>query len=146
MMKKKLIMAISAAVLAVAAITVLIVVLLGNNGGSPSGNKVEGPETGVYYFDAKYDEYTLTLNGGDMFTLVVKGEISFGSYTLTDGVLTLDFNEDGKENASAMLADGVVTLTYGDASMRLLKKVNYTVTFELLDSTGKKVAEQKISF
>lgn len=93
-------------------------------------SQVEHPETGVYYFDAGIDEYTLTLNADGSFALIVKGNSYPGLYTLTDGNLTLDFTAEGKETVTATLADNVVSLTYDGAAYRMLKKVNYTVTFE----------------
>ncbi len=96
----------------------------------PDPEKTEWPEAGVYYFDAGNDEYTLTLNVGDTFALIVKGESASGSYTLEGEKLTLDFNAESKENVSATLADNVITMTYEGASMRMLKKLNYTVSFE----------------
>lgn len=131
--RKKLIIAIVAALLVLAAaVTVTLVLVLGgkdgDDGSQGSGN--EWSEAGVYYFDAKYDEYTLTLNPGGTFALVIKGEIGFGSYSLKDGALTLDFSEEGKADAIASLTDGVVTLDYNGTYFRLLKKVGYTVSFE----------------
>ena len=42
-------------------------------GGEPTGDSqtdlTEGPETGVYYFDAPEGEYLITLSGGNRFTL-----------------------------------------------------------------------------
>lgn len=129
MTKKKLVILIVAIALFVAAaLTTTLILVLGGDDSTPS-NKNDWPETGVYYYDAKYDEYTLTLNSGDKFVLLVKGEISFGSYTLSDGKLTLDFDEESKENIDASLADGVISLSYGGSSMRFLKKVNYTFSF-----------------
>lgn len=91
--------------------------------------KTEWPEAGVYYFSAATDEYTLTLNVGDTFSLYVKGESLAGSYTLSDKNLVLDFNKDGKENVTATYEGSVISLTYDGAAMRMLKKVSYTVTF-----------------
>ena len=130
MTRKKLIITIAASVLAVAVACVLAIVLLGNGNDDPAGGKTEWPEAGIYYFDAKYDEYTLTLNEGDTFNLFVKGEFTTGSYTLDGSTLTLDFKAEGKPNVQATLQDGVVTLNYGGTSMRMLKKMNYTVSFE----------------
>lgn len=91
--------------------------------------KTEWPEAGVYYFDSVVDEYTLTLNVGDTFSLYVKGESLSGSYTLTGKDLVLDFSKDGKENVTAIYEDNVITLTYNGSAMRMLKKISYTVSF-----------------
>ncbi len=91
--------------------------------------KTEWPEAGVYYFDAVNDECTLTLNVGDTFSLYVKGEHQSGSYTLTDKTLELDFNKEGMANVTATYEGNVVTLTYNGSAMRMLRKVNYTVSF-----------------
>ena len=91
--------------------------------------KSEWPEAGVYYFDSVVDEYTLTLNVGDTFSLYVKGESLSGTYTLTDKDLVLDFNEDGKENVSATYEGNVILLNYNNSAMRMLKKISYTVSF-----------------
>ena len=122
----------SVVALAVIASAIILLVGIGNNGPS---NKDAYPEHGVYYFDAKYDEYTLTLGTGNAFVFIVKGEVESGYYTLTDGALTLRFDNDDKANAEATYADGVITVTYGDTSMRMLKKINYTVTFETSGGT-----------
>ncbi|MBE6633123.1 MAG: hypothetical protein E7620_02130 [Ruminococcaceae bacterium] len=92
--------------------------------------RTEWPEAGVYYFDAGNGESTLTLNAGGAFALYLKGEHSSGTYELNEGAITLDFSAEGKDNLSATLEDNVITLTYEDASMRFLKKVNYKVHFE----------------
>lgn len=105
--------------------------------------KTEWPEAGVYYYDSGNDEYTLTLNVGDTFALIVKGQSSSGAYTLgSDGKLTLDFSAEGKADATATLENEVITLTLDNATMRFLKKVNYTVKFETDD--GSEVADQTV--
>ncbi len=124
--RKKLIIAITASLIAVAAIVCVLVLLLGDGGQAPGDHS----ETGVYYFDARYDEYTLTLNAGSEFALIVKGEAEFGSYTLEGGSLTLDFVNEEKPNIVATIENNVITLNYGGSSMRFLKKINYTVSFE----------------
>lgn len=133
--KKKLLAIIGSAV-ALALVLALVIVLAvqcskedPNNPDVPP-SQAEHPETGVYYFDAGIDEYTLTLNADGSFALIVKGNSYPGLYTLTDGNLTLDFTAEGKETVTATLADNVVSLTYDGAAYRMLKKVNYTVTFE----------------
>ena len=80
MTRKKLIIGLVALLLVAAAVTcTLIFVLGGNDNDDPGlGDDANYPESGVYYFDAKYDEYTLTLNGGKKFNLIFKGELSSG--------------------------------------------------------------------
>lgn len=91
---------------------------------------VEWPNAGVYYFDAGANEDTLTLSVGGSFALIVKGESFSGTYTQSGETLTLDFAAEDKANATATVADGVITLTYEGATMRMLRKVTYTVSFE----------------
>ncbi len=104
--------------------------------------KTEWPEAGVYYFDDVNFENTLTLNVGDTFSLYVKGELSAGKYTLTDDKLVLDFNEASVSNVDATYEGNVVSLTYKGASMRFLKKINYTVSFNV--DGGSEVAAQTV--
>lgn len=115
-------------------------------GGSDQGNdepaKTAWPEAGVYYFDDVNYENTLTLNVGDTFSLYVKGELLAGKYTLTDNQLVLDFNAEGEDNVTATYEGNVITLTYKDASMRLLKKLNYSVSFNV--DGGNAVAAQTV--
>ncbi len=94
-------------------------------------SKTEWPEAGVYYYDSGIDEYTLTLNVGDTFALIIKGQSNSGSYTLdSDGKLTLDFAAEGKADASAIYDGDVISLTIENSTMRFYKKVNYTVKYE----------------
>ncbi len=86
-----------------------------------------GEEAGVYYFDAgDSGEYLLTLGGNRQYTLAVKSDAESGSYTLSDGTLTLTA---GSTTRTATLDGNVITLTYNDAQLRLLKKIYYTVTY-----------------
>lgn len=91
--------------------------------------KTDGPETGVYYYDASGEEYLITLNNVDKFAFVVKGENKSGTYTLTDGRLTLLFNGEEAVTLEATMSNDVITLTYDGSEMRFLKKIYYTVTF-----------------
>lgn len=92
--------------------------------------KEEGPETGVYYYDAGTEEYQIALNNGDAFTFLVMGENKTGTYTLTGETLELDFARAEDTDLTATLSGDVLTLTYEDVSMRFLKKIAYTVTFD----------------
>ena len=51
----------------------------------------EGQETGVYYFADGEQEYMLTLNSGNLFTIVGGNANRSGSYTIADGALTFSF-------------------------------------------------------
>lgn len=92
----------------------------------------EGPETGVYYYDVSLTEevYKIALNNGNQFTFLVMGENKTGTYTLTGETLVLDFAKDEDGELTATLADNILSLTYDNSSMRFLKEINYTVTFD----------------
>ena len=101
----------------------------GNKNTPPA--KTEWPEAGVYYYDSGIDEYTLTLNVGDTFALIIKGQSNSGAYTLdSDGKITLDFAQEGKADATAVYEGDAITLTIENATMRFYKKVNHTVKYE----------------
>ena len=127
--KKILMIALSALVVALA--VALVIVLIQPSAQGPNVDNSAHPEHGTYYFDAGSQEYTLTLNPGNRFTLYVKGGTESGAYTLTDKELTLDFTAEGVENIVASMENEVVTLTFNGATMRFLKKVTYTVNYEV---------------
>ena len=127
--KKILMIALSALVVALA--VALVIVLIQPSAQGPNVDNSAHPEHGTYYFDAGSQEYTLTLNPGNRFTLYVKGGTESGAYTLTDKELTLDFNAEGVENIVASMENEVVTLTFNGATMRFLKKITYTVNYEV---------------
>ena len=82
----------------------------------------EGPETGTYYLEDEFGENLLTLSGGEYFTFTYRGKDASGTYTLEDGVLTLDFNKDEDGEATGAFEDATVSITYNGASLRLLRK------------------------
>ena len=93
--------------------------------------KTAWPEAGVYYFDDVNYENLLTLNVGDTFSLLVKGTFHSGKYTLTDSVLVLDFNAEDKQDVTANYEGNVIAFEFEGAAMRFLKKINYTVSFNV---------------
>lgn len=91
---------------------------------------VEGPETGVYYYDAEGSEYTISLHDGNKIDLSVRDLKVSGTYTIgEDANFSLNFGETTLP-VSASYADEVITLTYENASMRFLRKIDYTVSFD----------------
>lgn len=102
----------------------------------------EGPETGTYYLEDEFGENLLTLSGGEYFTFTYRGKDASGTYTLEDGVLTLDFNKDEDGEATGAFEDATVSITYNGASLRLLRKKYYQVTFET--NGGSQVAAKAV--
>ena len=68
------------------------------------------------------------------------GEGHIGSYTLTDGTLTLT---DGEWTQTATYNnDETISISYNGLQMRMLRKITYTVTFE--SNGGSAVADQNV--
>lgn len=93
---------------------------------------VEGEEKGVY----SLEEMTLTLNGTGSFTLSQDGNLSSGTYTAKDGVITLTFGKTEDGTATCTLHDSILVLTMGSAEYRLYKQVKLTVTLSVGTSTS----------
>ncbi len=109
-------------------VTLLSVVIVAcNNTPKP---QTDLPGTGVYYYDATDGVYMISLNKGNTFTYLVRGDNKSGTYTLDGETLTLTFNEvkdQPKDNAIiAAYKDRVITYD----NMRFLEMVTYTVTFD----------------
>ena len=134
------------AMLAVALLLALALALVGCSGCGeetvdPDNNKpgdttvTEGPETGVYYFDAESGEYTIHLHSGNQFTLN-DGVARVGTYTVSGETISFTFTKESNGTATATLAGDVLTLTYGDKEIRFVKKTEYTVTFNANGGEG----------
>lgn len=91
----------------------------------------EGPETGVYYYDAAGDEYLITLNNADKVAFAVNGANKSGTYVLDGSTLKFTFYGENGDPLTATYAEGEITLTFGGETMRFLKKIKYTVSFDV---------------
>lgn len=109
-----------------------------------------GEEKGTYYLDVNGDEYTITLNDGEIANIQFGSENKSAKYTLEGEVLTIIPN-DG-EAISATYKNGEITLGVNGEEKVFLKKIYYTVTFEANGGVtignksvlnGKKVGEVK---
>ncbi len=136
-LNKKKIIIISSIVLAAALLTVLGILLIvksRNTGGS--GNNTGLSESVTYYYSHGDTECELLLRDDGSFILTYNSKSDEGSFSLSGSALTLDFATDGKESIEAVYENEMVSLTYGGASMRMLKKVYYTVKFEAGEGTA----------
>ena len=129
-----LISAIAAVVLAVAAILIVTAVLK-NNSEPDSPPVANWADTGTYYSVAG-KACELTLNQDGSFVLSYNGNVTAGSYTAQDSVLTLSWGESAQESTTVSYENGILSLTWDGATMRLWKKVEYTVTFQTGDGTA----------
>ena len=138
--KKKKIILISiilAVVLVITAALIITLALLGGNGPSQDPAYTgDGSECGTYYYCFGIDEAELTLSEGGKFKLTYNGKTDSGDYTIDGTALTFDFDVEGKADAVGTYEGGVVTLTVDGATMRMLKKVNYTVKFDTLGGSA----------
>ena len=138
--KKKIICIASIASAIVLLTAVLLIILLG--GRDKPGEKTEWPAAGVYYYDVGSTRYELTLKDGGEFALSYGENLEKGKYTLSSTSLTLDFDSESKSTIDATYENGVITFTYNGISMRLIKKINYTVKFEV--NGGSNVADSSV--
>ena len=109
MKRKKWVIAFLAVIMS---LTTLIAIAACKPEETEAPTKEEGPETGVYYYDAGTEEYQIALNNGDAFTFLVMGENKTGTYTLTGETLELDFARAEDTDLTATLSGDVLTLTY----------------------------------
>jgi len=135
--KKKIIIISSIALAAAVLLTVLLILILGGRGGSgDNGGGGALAESITFYYSCEGSEAELLLSSDGSFILTYNGKSDEGSYSLSDSALTLDFSADGKESIEAVYDRETVTLTYGSVSMRMLKKVFYTVKFDSGEGTA----------
>ena len=128
-----------ALVLAVAAsATAVVIGVIANR----SPEYTEGDEMGVYYYDVEDGEVLLTLSAGNNFTIAGPGMNKTGTYTVEGDTLLLDFFKDDDGTTTATLNGSLLELIYGEAKMNFLKKINYTVSFDV--DGGDPVASVKV--
>ncbi|MBR3681552.1 MAG: leucine-rich repeat protein [Clostridia bacterium] len=127
--KKGLILLISliAAVLAVTAVIVGIAVFGRGEDTPPDTNTYA--EAGIYYTPSG-KECEITLVRGGSFTMLYSGNAYTGSYTLDGGLLSLNFTAESVKDATASYENEIITLTWEGATVRLVRKVDYTVKFD----------------
>jgi hypothetical protein len=115
-------------VIAIAAVVVVIVL-----GATPKGPEnieyVEGPETGVYYYDVMGGEVVLTFSGGHNFTIAGPRINKTGTYTIDGANITLDFFKDEDGTTTATIDGDNVSLVYDNATMTFRRKIVYTINF-----------------
>lgn len=106
-----------------------------SNNPRPS-EKQEGPESGVYYYDADEGEYLVSLNKGDQAVFTTTKLSVVGTYSVEGSTVTFNVpksEQNGADKAAtfyAKLADNALTVTYEETECRFLKKVMYSVAFE----------------
>ncbi len=130
------------AILALLATTVFGVVSCGDDP-TPPPQFTEGDEMGVYYYDVEDGEVLLTLSLGNNFTIAGPGMNKTGTYTIDGTNLSLDFFKDEDGTTTATLEGDSLALIYGEAKMNFLKKISYTVSFNV--DGGSAVAPVKVT-
>ena len=100
-------------------------------------------EEAVYYSLNETGEDTIELKQG-LFTLAIGGDSKTGSYTFdkSKGEVVLDFGNATVIQAQLNLTKGELRIRYGNKNYVMIKKVNFTVTFEV--SGGSQVASQSV--
>jgi len=89
-----------------------------------------GPEDGAYYYDVADGELSLVLTGGT-FTIKGPGYDKSGTYTRDENTMALVFTNTEDGTATATIAGNTIALSHKNATMTFLKKVPFTVTFNV---------------
>ncbi|UKI12818.1 MAG: InlB B-repeat-containing protein [Oscillospiraceae bacterium] len=95
----------------------------------------------VYYAKEDGREYLFTITGNSFLISGFNGEQT-GKFVYADGNLTLTFKTGDDTQASAVLENGVLKLTYNGGTYRMVPRTYYTVSFEV--GGGSAVAAQKV--
>lgn len=95
----------------------------------------------VYYAKDDGREYLFTISGNSFLISGFNGEQT-GKFVYADGNLTLTFKTGDDTQASAVLENGVLKLTYNGGTYRMVPRTYYTVSFEV--DGGSAVAAQKV--
>lgn len=90
-------------------------------------------EGGIYYYEENGEEYLVSLSGGG-FTLLMDDVNEMGVYEYDGTTITLTY-KDGEEAVGTSLQGDVLTLVYDGQTYRFLKKINYTVTYDVAGGT-----------
>jgi len=130
-------------IVAIAAIVVAIV--LGTTADTPDAppvleNVYGQGEEGVYYYEVVDGEVTITLRDGNF---IMDGKINkTGTYSVDGSTIALDFFKDEDGTTTATLNGDTLSLVYNEATMSFLKKVEYTVSFEV--DGGNEISDVKV--
>ena len=95
----------------------------------------------VYFMVDGENEYLFTISGNTFMISGINGDQA-GTFTYANGALTLAFKEGDTTNASAVIENGVLKLTYNGSAYRLLPRSRFTVSFDV--DGGSEVAAQKV--
>ena len=101
---------------------------------------VEGPETGVYYYDVVEGEVQLTLSGGCNFAIAGPWINKTGTYTVDGNNLVLDFFRDEDGTTTATINGDNIALLYDNATMNFQRKLTYKVDFQVNGGSAVEVA------
>ena len=82
----------------------------------------------VYYAKDDGREYLFTISGNSFLISGFNGEQT-GKFVYADGNLTLTFKTGDDTQASAVLENGVLKLTYNGGTYRMVPRTYYTVSF-----------------
>lgn len=136
-----LISAITVAVALVIASVFIIMALLDDQGELMPPVTNDWSEAGVYYSPAG-TECELILKQDGTFTLVYEEQVLTGTYAVDENNRTISFSTDTEAILKGAYENGIITLTWNDATIRLWKKVEYTVRFET--NGGTKISDAKV--
>ncbi len=104
------------------------------------GSDVPDKLLGEYYAMSGTTENVLKIEKDNRFTFIYDGQTMSGDVTFKDDTLT--FTADGESIATGAPEGDTISLQYGSISLKLLKKIDLTLTFDT--KGGSNVAAQTV--
>ena len=96
---------------------------------------LDSVESGIYYYQVEQGDILLSLTSGNKFSISGPNYNKAGVYTVVNGELELDFDDDADGTATAVIEGNTIKYTHGDTKFTFLKQIPFTVSYNTAGGT-----------
>ena len=96
---------------------------------------LDSVESGIYYYQVEQGDILLSLTSGNKFSISGPNYNKAGVYTVVNGELELDFDDDADGTAKAVIEGNTIKYTHGDTKFTFLKQIPFTVSYNTAGGT-----------